>query len=274
MRFRSSTAGLLGLLASLSACAAPPTNPYVPPDQPKEELATLDWGGSVWSGRRAPDVTAIDGQPVTARFLGSSTSLAPGKHTIDFAYSIYRGMYAIPSHSYIDRSLTFTAEAGHTYRVYTDCATLGSAACSSWIEDKTAEIVVAGSLPNWADQDLMMRSHDAAKLRQRAALFEEQLSSVCAGDRPASDVALFYLAGIAPLEEGDLATAYAWYHTAAARGDVDADAALAAIERDLSPEQLKRATEAAALPPAMLCPEGAQNESVEGLPPDGSGEDM
>ena len=144
-------------------------------------------------------MTAINGKPVT---VNSITKITPGKHTIDFKYSIYRGPYIV--HSYVRRTFTFTAEAGHRYRLFTDCYTMGSSQCSSWIENETANVVVAGKLPRWADLDLATRSEDAAKLRERQALFEEQLASVCAGDRPASQVALYFLAGIAPLGENDL----------------------------------------------------------------------
>lgn len=274
MRFPFSMLGVLGLLVGLSGCATPPDNPYVPPDRPGGELAVLDWGGGVWGGSRAPDVTSIDAQPVAPQFLASSTSVIPGAHTIAFRYSVYRGLYAIPAHSYHDRTLTFTAEAGHTYRVYTDCGTLGSTACASWIEDKTADIVVAGSLPRWADRDLAMRSHAAAVVRRRRALFQDQLSAVCAGDRPASDVALYYLAVLAPLEQSDPVTAYTWYKVGAARGEEDVLAPLAALERELSLHQRELARQAAAAPLESLCAEGAQRDPGETVSPAGPAEDM
>jgi hypothetical protein len=249
------------LLVTASGCAPPPPNAYVQPAQPEQELATLDWGGAVWGGWRAPDVTAINGKPVAA--FDSITKITPGKHTIDFEYSIYRGPYTVPAHSYVLRTLTFTAEAGHRYRLFTDCYTLGSSRCSSWIESETANVVVAGKLPKWADPDLASRSEDAAKLRERQALFEKQLASVCAGDRPASQVALYFLAGIAPLGESDLATAHAWYTYGASLGDPKANAILQRIGPDLSTMKFPQVVDIAALLPVTFCSEGKTAESGE-----------
>ena len=271
MRFRREMISALMLLVTASGCASPPPNAYVQPAQPEQELATLDWGGAVWGGWRAPRVTAINGKPVAA-FRGP-TKITPGKHTIDFKYSIYRGPYTVPAHSYVRRTFTFTAEAGHRYRLFTDCYTMGSSQCSSWIENETANVVVAGKLPRWADSDLATRSEDAAKLRERQALFEEQLASVCAGDRPASQVALYFLAGIAPLGENDLASAHAWYSYGASRGDPKANAILRRIEADLSTVKFPQAVDTAALLPPTLCSEGKAAEPNEPVtaktPPEG-----
>ena len=271
MRFQWETMSALMLLVTASGCASPPPNAYIQPSQPEQELATLDWGGAVWGGWRAPDVTAINGKPVAA--FGSITKITPGKHTIDFEHSIYRGPYTVPAHSYVHRTLTFTAEAGHRYRLFTDCYSLGSSQCSSWIENETASVVVAGKLPRWADPDLASRSEDAAKLRERQALFEEQLKSVCAGDRPASQVALYFLAGIGPFVHRDLTTAHVWYTYGSSRGDLEASAILQRIEPDLSSVQLPQAGDTAALLPATFCSEGKTTEIGKSVipktPPEG-----
>lgn len=266
--------GVFGLLAIVWGCAAPPANKYVQPHQPDEELAVLDWGGSVWGGSRAPNVTAIDGRPVPVQFVGSETKVTPGSHTIDYSYSIYRGLYAIPSHAYIDRTLTFTAEAGHLYRLYTDCAGLGSSSCWSWIEDKSTETVVAGALPKWADTDLALRADKAENARYRTALFDSQLKLVCDGSWSESDIALYFLAGIDPIGETDLVMAYAWYSLAASRGDIEADRARRRIARELSEDQIAQARAAARSLPLTVCPQEMDEKHAKPIHSEGLGDDL
>lgn len=272
VRLEWGAAYALALLVAAAGCASSPTNAYVQPEQPEQELATIDWGGAVWGGSRAPDVTAIDGQPVASQLVGSIAKVTTGEHTIGFEFSIYRGPYAMPAHSYSKRTLTFTAEAGHRYRLFTDCFALGSSNCSSWIEDLSTNIAVAGKLPSWADPDLAARSYDAAKVRERNVLFEARLASVCAGDRPASQVALYFLAGIAPVSESDLATAYAWYDYGALRGDVEASTILENIQRDLPAMQRPQA--GVALLPATACSIGTKADPGESVQSEAPAEGM
>lgn len=274
MRLRLFQLWAFGLLAIMWGCASPPPNEYVQPDQPEEELAVLDWGGSVWGGSRAPGVTAIDGRPVAMQLVGSETKITPGSHTIEYSYSIYRGSFAIPSHAYVNRTLTFTAEAGHRYRLYTDCAGLGSSACWSWIEDRSTETVVAGTLPKWADSDLVMRSDKAEIERNRRALFDSQLKSVCAGSLSESDIALYFLAGIPPINETDLVSAYAWYSLAASSGDIEAGTVRNRIARDLSEDQIAQAREAAEALRLTVCPQEMNEELTKPVNSQGSGNDL
>ncbi len=271
MHLRRMIVCVLGVMLA-GACVSPPPDAYVKPQQPDEQLATLDWGGGVWGGSRSPDVTEIDGQPVAASLFGSSTRLAPGPHAIDFTYSIYRGLYAIPLYAYVARSLSFEAEAAHVYRLRTECEHLGSSQCSSWIEDKSADIVVAGSLPHLFDRDLAARSDKAEKMRKRKALFDAQLASVCADARSESDIALYFFAGIAPIGETDLAMAYAWYSLAASRGDAEAGAVRNSIARDLSEDQIAQAREAAESLRLTVCREETDAELAKPADPQGLGD--
>lgn len=274
MHLRFITLTAFSLLVVLWGCASPPPNGYIPPSEPIEELAILDWGGSVWGGSRAPNVTAIDGRPVPVQLVGSEAKITAGPHTIDYSYSIYRGLYAIPSHAYIDRTLTFTAEAGHLYRLYTDCAGLGSSSCWSWIEDKSTETVVAGTLPKWADPDLAMRSDRAENERNRRALFDSQLELVCAGSMSESDIALYFLVGISPIGETDLSMAYAWYSLAESRGDVEAGSVRRELLRDLSEAQIAQAKETAESLRLTVCREEMNEAPAEPILFQGTGDDM
>lgn len=258
---------VLGVMVT-AACV--PADAYVEPQQPDAQLATLDWGGASWGGQQSPEVTEIDGQSVGprafARYFHPSTRLAPGRHTIDFKYSP-------TTYGWFERSLSFEAEAGHAYRLRTDCLSFKSSQCSSWIEDKSADIVVAGAVPHWFDRDLAARSDKAEKVRQRKALFDAQLVSVCADARSESDIALYFLAGIAPIGETDLAMAYAWYSLAASRGDAEAGAVRNSIARDLSQDQVAQAREAAGSLRLRVCREETDAELGEPADPQGSGVD-
>jgi hypothetical protein len=232
------------LVLSATACSSPP-NAYDKPPLPAEQVATLDWVGGVWGGSRSPAVGAIDGRPMPARFLGSSTKIAPGRHTIDFGYSVYRGMFAIPAHGYVQRSLTFDASAGHLYRLRTECTALGSGNCSSWIEDITDNVAVAGTVPGWYDRDLAARSAVARNASAASESFDKLVASACGSATAEFDVALYYLAGIAPMGEIDLVSAYAWYGLAESDGHPEAAAVRRMLEGELSPEQLVAAEQVA-----------------------------
>lgn len=254
----------------MHGCAAPPPNAFEEPDLPSEQAAVLDWGGGVWGGSRAPEVATIDGNPVPASLWSSSARVAPGTHEVVFTYSVYRGLYAMPAHAYPEHKLTFDAEAGHVYRLKTECDGLGSYNCMSWLEDETAEIIVAGSIPDHIDGDLAARSATAGKARIEKERFDELSAAAACGDAIAQfDLALYHLAGIEPVVGQDLLTAYVWFRLAESNGHTDAAATGHRIAGDLSQTQLDEANRLIGQARGRACEEqpGGFRQGEQPLPP-------
>jgi hypothetical protein len=228
--------------AAIQGCAGPPPDAFEEPDLPSAQVAVLNWGGGVWGGSRDPVVASIDGKPVQASLWNSSARVAPGIREIVFIYSVYRGLYAIPAHAHVRHQLTFDAEAGHVYRLKTECDGLGSYNCMSWLEDETAEIIVAGSIPDHIDGELKARSAKAKSERIEKDRFDELSAAAACGDAIAQyDLALYYLAGIEPVVGRDLQTAYVWFRLAEFNGHTDAAATGQRIAGDLSQTRLSEA---------------------------------
>ena len=235
-------------LAALAACANPRPGEvyYEDPQLPADQVAVLKWGGGVWGGKRAPSVTKIDGRNippggllVAGKLPQTRAKLLPGAHRIDFTYSVYRGYRP---HAYLERSLTFDAEVGHVYWLKTVCERLGSFLCNTWIEDETAEVVVAGSFPDHIDRELAARSRKATSASSQKDHIDKLSASASCGDARAQyDLALYYLAGIEPLAAQDLVTAYAWFSLAESNGHHDAAMVRQRIAGDLLPQQLAEA---------------------------------
>ncbi|HXV26226.1 MAG TPA: hypothetical protein VED46_18470 [Alphaproteobacteria bacterium] len=221
------------LLAAGCATSPPPEGYYEDPQLSESETAVLDWGGGVWGGNRSPDVTRIDGKAV--RPLGpSSTRISPGKHVVEFSYSLYRGL--LP-HQYVNGSLAFEAEPAHSYRIETECAGLYGGGCESRIMDETAKLVVAGGT-RFVEAEIEQNSANLQEARRRTAVFEDlREQALCGAGDKQYDLALYYLAGLEPLTAPDPAAAYAWFQLAALSGQAEARAVSERLVADLSQQQ-------------------------------------
>ncbi|MCI0430077.1 MAG: hypothetical protein L0210_05985, partial [Rhodospirillales bacterium] len=222
---------MAGLLFAAGCAGSPPPEGYYDdPQLPEGETAVLDWGGGVWGGVRSPDVTKIDGKAV--RPLGpSSARLLPGNHEIEFVYSLYRGLYP---HHYVSSTLSFEAEAAHSYRVQTECAGLYGGACESRVMDETAKIVIAGG-SQYVDPEIEQRSADVQERERKMAVLERLTEdAICGNAAKQYDLALYYLAGLEPLTAPDPSAAYTWFSLAALNGHAEAMSVNERLAADLS----------------------------------------
>ena len=143
----------ISLLFSLTVCGCAPTmgtmHAYPGPNRSLSEVAIIE--PSAHSGDVSV-IVEVDGKIVERTLPGFQKQIAvlPGKHEVEAYQGVSVGTTSIPAES---QTLSFLAEAGHTYRVggysmtfYVSGKLVGVAA-EMWIEDAQTGAVVAGERP-------------------------------------------------------------------------------------------------------------------------------
>ncbi len=122
------------LVIAFPVCGLAAYKAYSGPKLPKDQVAIVTPDRFA---RISPVIGAVDGQEVPKRlYMKGSVAVKPGKHTL--AVTLVN--------STLSQTITFEAEAGHTYVLYGE-ARGSSLADVFWIEDKKTKQVVAGLKP-------------------------------------------------------------------------------------------------------------------------------
>jgi hypothetical protein len=204
-------------------------------EEVKGETAILDWSG--WG---SGDVFEIDGE---ARSHRHHAELKPGKHNIRYGGEIGTSFLLNPKMSdNYDYPVSIDMRAGHTYKVkHERTYGYGSYEDYFWIEDAATGEIMAGNLPGY-QREKKERSEAARLERQVEEHFEALTVAAGCGDPNAQfDLGLYYLAGIPPVAEPDIATAFAWYSLAASNGKQEAPAVREKILKDMRRENISEA---------------------------------
>jgi hypothetical protein len=199
------------------------------------ETAILDWSG--WG---TGDVLEIDGETPAHQ---NHAELKPGKHNIRYGGEIGTSFLLNPKMSdNYDYPAAIDMRAGHTYKVMHErMHGYGSYRDYFWVEDASTGEIMAGNLPEY-QREKKERSAAARVERQVEEHFEALTVSAECGDAKAQyDLGLYYLAGIPPVAEPDIVTAFVWYSLAASNGNPEALAVKGRILKDMRKENISEA---------------------------------
>ena len=225
---------VVGLVVILTSASCTSSEAYLKASE-SGETAKLDWSG--WG---SGDVLEIDGVAQTNQ---NQAQLKPGSHNIRYggrrgtSFLLNPKMY--DSYDYL---ASIDMRAGHTYRVLHERTYgYGSYRDHFWIEDVDTGEIVAGHLPDY-HREKKDRSKEASLERQVKDHFETLSDSAACGDSKAQyDLGLYYLAGIQPVGQPDIVSAFVWYSLAASNGFQNAAAIKERILQDMPNEKISEA---------------------------------